>query len=191
MNKKIILIIVIIILIAVGAVLFFLLKPKGYKSYFNEEFDNCMELNQQKYYQAMARKTRDATYCDKLPAEGKTKCLAGLKKDVSVCDEYPEEQQAGCKAEILQNPELCELFDYWCLAYASGDEKYCQQLEDEASTKECLEYVRNDAEVFISPQAEQTCKDSAYVNAAIQTQDVYMCNKIIDPAVKQSCLDVF
>lgn len=191
MDKKAIIVIMILLIIAIGTVFFFLLKPKGYQSYFNEEYEKCMELNQQKYYQAMARKTRDTTYCDKLSAEGKEDCISLLNKDTSVCNEYPEEKQNTCRARILQNPELCKPFDFWCMAYASEEEKYCEYLEDEESKKECINYLRKNAEYYISGQAEQACKDSAYVNAAMQTNDASVCNKIMNPEIKQSCLDAF
>ncbi|MEM4263366.1 MAG: hypothetical protein QW666_00540 [Candidatus Woesearchaeota archaeon] len=178
----------ILVIIIIVALVSFLAKPK-YVSYYTEKFNNCISENQQTHNLLMAAKTEDANYCVKLPVEQAKACIAAIKKDVTICGDRPEPKKIVCQAEILKNPALCPPEDAWCLAYASRDEKYCAQLTEESSKKECITYVRMDAESFISEKAKQECSDSAYAYAAIVSRDKTACDKIKDLKLKENCLN--
>jgi hypothetical protein len=180
-------VIFIAVCIGITLLLLYLLEPK-YEIYYNERLAECLQENNDRYYIMMIQKTGDTKYCSQLTQPKLTDLCSSEKKDSSVCNTLPETEKKICQAELQKNPSLCPEKDYWCMALASGDEKYCAQIQETETKKECITYVNLNADAFLSEEAKKDCEDSAYLYAAAMTQNKAACDKIINPEIRKDCL---
>ncbi len=177
-----------IVCAAVILILIFALQPK-HKAYYNERFAECMQENKDKYNILMIQKTGDTSYCSQIKQPEKTDLCSSAGKDISVCTSLSEPEKSVCLAVLQKNPSACPKQDYWCMALASGDERYCLQIQNTELKKDCVIHTTLNADAFISKEAEQACKDLAQIYAVGMTGNKELCNRIANADLREQCIN--
>ena len=190
-KKKILWAIGIILILAAVIILFFTLKKPGYQTQFQEKYESCISDHSEQYNMIMAEKTGDEKYCKKLPAESQPYCLAIVRKDTTACQSFEEDDKKKCLVAITKNPELCGLEDPDCEAKATGDLKFCTENYVEPEyVNFCIAKATLDSEYFLNEEVKTKCADESYLMVMQVFRDKKICNKIIDPEMKERCLSV-
>lgn len=164
MEKKSVLIIgaIIAILVLAGAIAYLLL-PSEYNQEYNKQYQNCMAQNKKQYLLSMAKKTGDASYCEQ-NTEIKAICTALAQKNPEIyCADIESEFENAlkkCYAETMRDPAQCPPDDNWCIAIASGDAQFCNKLDAE-DIEECKRLLPQNAEYWISEEANKECEEIA------------------------------
>jgi hypothetical protein len=187
-KRKIILLTgVIILFLVIGLLILLLAWPQEHRKYFDNQFQDCIDQNQENYLMLMAQRTGDESYCEQKQL-AKEQCLAFARKnpDPYCAGIQSEEYKPSCYAEVLGDPSKCPENNTWCLAYASGDPSYCEQLE-EFNIEECKNLLPQNAEYWISKEKTQNCKDIGFLDAVSRTKDKKLCDKVSERS-KEACL---
>lgn len=167
-KQKIFLITAITAILIIAIVLIAVFWPSEYKQTYNTQYESCNEQNQNQYALLMARKTGDTSYCDEA-SEMKALCTAYATKNAAAycADIEPEYEQArqSCIAEATGDATKCPENDFWCMAKAANDKSYCQNLDTTEDILECERSLPQNAEYWISAEAEEQCRQIA-TNAA-------------------------
>jgi len=166
-KKSALLIGAIIAILILAVVLAYFLWPSEYNQEYNKQYKNCIAQNQKQYILSMAKKTGDASYCEQ-NTEIKESCTALAQKNPEIyCADIElefENARKKCYAETMRDPAQCPPEDNWCIAIASGDPQFCNKLDAE-DTEECKRLLPQNAEYWISEEANKECEEIA-TNAA-------------------------
>lgn len=191
-KKKILWIIGIIMIIAAIVILFFTLRKPGYQTQFQEKYENCISDHSEQYNMIMAEKTSDEKYCKKLSAESQPFCFAVVRKDTAACQRLEgEDDKKKCMVAITKDLKLCGLDDVDCAAKATGDLKFCTENYVEPEyINFCIAKATLDAEYFLNEEVKTKCADESYLMVMQVFRDKKICDKIVDPEIKEICLAV-
>ena len=151
----------IIAIILIAAILLIIFWPSDYNRVYNKQYTDCTEQNKDTYFTLMAKRTSDEIYCTQNNKISE-KCLAFATKNPQLycIDIEDEKSMASCYAEVLQEASKCPADDNWCLAFSSGDPKFCDRLT-EIDVLECKRLLPQNAEYWISEEAEKECREMA------------------------------
>ncbi|MBW3004781.1 hypothetical protein KY310_03035 [Candidatus Woesearchaeota archaeon] len=191
-RKYIFLIIAVILAIILVGMFFFITGQEDADAYIGQQYESCLGDRSQEYNMLMAEKTGSASYCKKLkPGASEAYCNAIVNKDTTACQtlNLSENDKISCRIAITKDASLCAADNYDCLAKATGDLSHCSNYQEEDYINFCEAKATLNAEYFLNEEVKTSCANEARLMAMYAFNDVSICEKITDAAVKQQCIN--
>jgi hypothetical protein len=142
-----------------------------------------------RYFLNLAKKYKQRDYCLKIEdAEQQNSCLAIIDDIIMQNPQLPKDCLAMSEQDKLDCLEN--------LALAENDPEFCDYLTGQAQNvcRKTYVYDRIDSgdvslcDLLVEAE-QQRCLDIGYLNKALQTEDLSLCNNISDEQLKTACTE--